>query len=289
MNLLKTIRSFICFNQKELIQYEYEVAEDHKNLRLHIENIKNININENQKLINALVGTAYDGLTDILNENVELIRDMFASIHKNAGKPRITIKTIEENFVLDFFRSDMTVDLRESYIEENTGFSKIMNDNKDYFLCDDLEADFLNGDYINPRLDDTKKEDLRAGNISWEDCWKKISDSDLDKHPYRSTLIIPMAIRIGDLDKPRFVQHFSDNVEQNRDSRTIWGFLCFDYPEKNIFSNLEDDFKDSGYIVADILSLYLMFFYNHLSGSKTFNEAMELTHFSQITGSETKP
>ena len=34
-------------------------------------------------------------------------------------------------------------------------------------------------------------------------------------------------------------------------------------------SKLNLPFKEIGYIIADILSLYLMYFYNHISGSTT--------------------
>ncbi len=275
MKLLKSMRKFICFNQKELIQYEYEVSEDHKNLRAYLDEKKdNINKEEITNLINTLIGTAYDDLIGILDENVEYIKNIFGSIHKNAQNPKITIKTIEDNIVLDFYRSDVLADLRESRIEENSGFSKIMIENNDIFISNDLETEFLSKNYINPRLDEKKRKKLKSGEVSWEDCWKEITASDSLKSSYKSTLIIPMAIRIKETDKERFIKHFSNDVDHHRDSRTIWGFLCFDYPEKNIFCNLEDEFKDAGYIIADIISLYLMFFYNHISGSKTFKKAI---------------
>ncbi len=275
MNLLKSIRKFICFNQKELIQYEYEVSEDHKNLRTYLDNSQNsISKEELHNFINTLVGTAYDDLIGILDENVGYINNIFGTIHKNAKNPKITIKTIEDSIVLDFFRSDVVADLRESKIEENSGFSKIMIENKDAFISNNLETEFLSKDYINPRLDKEKRKKLKLGEVSWEGCWEKLSDSDSLKSSYKSTLIIPMAIRIKETDQERFIKHFSNDVDHHRDSRTIWGFLCFDYPEKNIFSNLEDEFKDAGYIIADVISLYLMFFYNHISGSNTFKKAI---------------
>jgi hypothetical protein len=85
-----------------------------------------------------------------------------------------------------------------------------------------------------------------------------------------------MAIRIKDDDHVLFKEKFSNKIIHRESNRTVWGFLCFEYLEKNVFSNTEEnDIVNTSYIIADILSLYLMFFYNHISGSKTFNESMK--------------
>jgi hypothetical protein len=274
MYCLKKIREFVCFNQKQLIQYEYLVSERHKELRKYLES--NSNEDEISELLQNLIDIAYGNLLNILYENVENIYSMLKSIGLEI-EPNITIKTLENGAVLDFFRSHASANLSTTKIESNTGFSEIMNDSKRmYFIRHDLETDFLNEDYDNPRLNANLREKFRRGEISWEECWTAVEGSEESFH-YRSTLIIPMSIRVNENDDEVFIKKFSRNVSHSDKVRTVWGFLCFDSTEKNVFKDMEDELRDIGYIVADILSLYLMFFYNHISGSETFNEALKIS------------
>jgi hypothetical protein len=88
-----------------------------------------------------------------------------------------------------------------------------------------------------------------------------------------------MSIRASEQDEndtPFYEKYFSQ-PSQSKDSRTIWGFLCFDSLEKGYFDKgKEDEFIDTAYIIADILSLYLMTLYNYLNGSKTFKKAEDV-------------
>jgi len=270
---LKEIRQFICFNQKELIKYEYLVAEKHRLLRLCLEE-KPVDAQKVEDLIDDLINVAYINLLEILKENVSYINKVLESIGIEVS-PKITIKTLEDGNVLDFFRSDTLASLDTSKIEDNTGFFEIMNDpNKMNFIRHDLENDFLNNKYSNSRLKNELREKLKNGEVSWRECWQPIGEGQ-ETFDYRSTLIIPMSIRITENDPESFVKQFSKKVSQSEGVRTVWGFLCFDSPEKNAFKKSEEELKDVGYIAADILSLYLMFFYNHISGSRTFNKALK--------------
>lgn len=274
MYCLNKIREFICLNQSELIQYEYLLSESHKELRKHLENHNEVN--EVNELLQNLIDTAYGNLLNILNENIEKIYSMLKSIGLDK-EPNITIKTLENGAVLDFFRSHANANLSTTQIESNTGFSEIMNDSKCmHFIRHDLEADFIHGEYNNPRLDVGLRDKFKSGQISWEECWTNIEGSEKKSSHYRSTLIIPMSIRLNENDDEKFIKKFSQNVSHSEKVRTVWGFLCFDSTEKNIFIDMEDELKDIGYIVADILSLYLMFFYNHITGSETFNKALSM-------------
>lgn len=269
----KAIREFICYNQKELIQYEFLVSEKHRNLRILVndENSTTENIDD---CYDDLIETAYIGLIEIYQDNIELINNIFKDVGIPKA-PKVTIKTLEDGSVLDFFRSNRTNKFEVNCIEANTGFDSIMSSPKKmYYINHDLEKSFINGKYKNPRLDDNLRSNLKDKKILWKDCWKPLHDGAKDE--YLSTLIIPMAIRINDSDDSLFKEKFSEKISHGESSRTVWGFLCFDYPEKNILKEHEEDVKDVSYIIADILSLYLMFFYNHISGSKTFSKAMEI-------------
>ncbi len=275
MYCLKKIREFICLNQKELIQYEYLVSERHKDLRKYVEDQNNIELDKLNNLLQNLIDTAYGNLMNILYANVDDINNMLKSIGLEE-ELNITIKTLENGAVLDFFRSHANANLSTTQIESNTGFSEIMKDPKCmHFIRHDLENDFINGEYNNPRLDASLREKFKEGNISWEDCWTSVEGSE-EKFHYRSTLIIPMSIRVNENDDEQFIKKFSQNITHTDGVRTVWGFLCFDSTEKNVFKEMEYELKHIGYIVADILSLYLMFFYNHIAGSATFNDAVEL-------------
>ena len=54
------------------------------------------------------------------------------------------------------------------------------------------------------------------------------------------------------------------------------GFLCFDHKDVKYFNLDEEVLIKIGYIIADILTLYLMYFCNHITGSKTINEINKL-------------
>ena len=274
MKNIQSIREFICFNQKELIQYEYVVSQKHKSLRQYLENEK-INTNKLDEIIQDLINTSYLDLLKILDTNIQLINQLFTSIGISKS-PRITIKTLEDGSVLDFFRSHANATLSTSEIDNNTGFSEIMNSSKVMsFLRNNLEEDFINGKYKNQRLNEKLRKKLIAKEVTWEECWTPIDDEMNGILCYRSTLIIPMAIRVNETDNKIFIDKFSKIISHAENTRTVWGFLCFDYDEKNIFLNKEDELKNIGYIIADILSLYLMFFYDHVSGSETFNNALK--------------
>ncbi len=268
MKTISSIREFICFNQKELIKYEFLLSEKHKELRLLLEkdSSKNI-INESLK---KLISLAYYDLEAIYKHNVELIKNIFSKMEIN-NIPVISIKTIEDGKILDFFNSNSNNKLNVTSIKSYTGFSEIMNSSEvKYYINNDLEKSFMEKNYKHPKIKKEALELLKNNKIAWKDCWKNNDEA------YSSTLIIPMAIRIKDDDHVIFKEKFSNKIIHRESNRTVWGFLCFEYLEKNVFSNTEEnDIVNTSYIIADILSLYLMFFYNHISGSKTFNESMK--------------
>lgn len=208
-----------------------------------------------------------------MDTNSEYIKNMFH--HPNYDKaPNIVIKTVVNNDVVDMYRSLKNGPLayfQYSSISANTGFDDIVNNKKDIYLNNDLKQSYLDKKYKNPRLTDLTQEIIEDRTIEWIDLWDKFEDG--SRQPYLSTLIIPMQISKDTEKTSKSNEEFNKTFFKNYTTSTIWGFLCIDHQSRNYFSNIEDAknmvSKDIGYILADTISLYLMFFYNHITGSKT--------------------
>jgi len=282
LNTISSIREFICFNQKQTIKYEYLISEQHKELKQFFMKNDKKNSDELKIKYEEFVVQSYKNLFTVFSSNKQYINNIFKSLDKKES-PRITIKTIHGEKVLNIYRSTKATNFHSSFIKKNTGFFEILYNNKTSFLCNDIPSAFKNGTYENPRLDSSKKKLFQSTQIEWKDCWLS-SDQDNFLEYYSSTLIIPMSIRSdeSDLKEQNFYDHFFREIAHNQDSRTVWGFLCFDNPSTNYFTlEKEKEFEEISYIIADILSLYLMYFYNHISGSSTIQEIEETISFSQ--------
>ena len=69
-----------------------------------------------------------------------------------------------------------------------------------------------------------------------------------------------------------FFEEKNESIAKSQ-TRSIWGFACFDSQQKDYFKSLKHiDFLDLGYIISDILSIYLVYFYNYTITSKTILE-----------------
>ena len=273
LNTISSIREFICFNQKQTIKYEYLISEQHKELKQFFQQNNKENSDELKIKYEKFVIQSYENLFTIFGSNKQYIDNIFKSLDKKES-PRITIKTIHGENVLNIYRSTKDTNFHLSLINENTGFSEILYNNKTSFLSNNIPSSFKNGTYKNPRLDNSKKKLFEQSKIEWKDCWKSTDENQFLEY-YSSTLIIPMSIRSdeSDLKEQKFYNHFFKEIEHNQDSRTVWGFLCFDNDSIDYFTlEKENDFKEVSYIIGDILSLYLMYFYNHISGSSTIQE-----------------
>ncbi len=280
---LKSLRKFVCLNQKQTIRYNYLISEHHKDLKeyfIHWKMKDNGNLEELTNKYNSFVFNSFSSLLDILEMNNEPIFDIFKSLN-NETMPRISIKVIQDDSVVNLFSSAKNMNIFNlSKIIENTGFDEILNKNKLIFLENNLPERFKNNQYKNPRLKTTAYKNFIENKIKWKDCWKED-----DKNPveyYSSTLIVPMSMRNdeNDIENKEYFDHFFKKVKQYKDSRTIWGFLCFDSINTNYFENKKnpDLYTDLGYIIADQISLYLIFFYNYTSGSKTTMEIRNIIY-----------
>lgn len=276
MTQLEAIQDFICFNQKNIIKYEYLISQLHKDLKNYFND--NQEDEDFEKKLNLkyekLIIESYTRLIDMLDMNKPLIRNIFKSI--SSGFPRISIKSIDNDYVLDLYRDGDENDFRLTKVQDNTAFNEILNNNQKYYIANNLEELFLQGKYENSRLNKEQRDELADGKIDWINCWKPYTNTTKNVKYYNSTLVIPMAIRSDNLDKKdkEFYEKFFKNVSHHKNSRTVWGFLCLDHKSSNFFED-EETMKLTGYIIADILSLYLMFFYNYISASDTINKVFK--------------
>lgn len=279
--LLKALRSFDCLNQKNIIKYNYIISENHKNLKESYNDFltkKETNISKLDKLLNNFILDSFSELLDILNINKSEIHKIYKALGKDT-LPRITVKVIAGDNVTTIFSSSSKNIFQFSKINKNTGFDEIVNKSKPFFIENDIPDRVKKRTYLNPRLNQNKIEKFKNDKIKWKDCWENLSNDNTKIDYYSSTMIIPMSIKGNDEDKENegFFNHYFKKIDQYKDSRSIWGFLCFDHVNTDYFLNKQNNelYTDIGYIIADSLSLYLIFFYNYVSGSKTIEEIKE--------------
>ena len=268
---MESLREFICYNQKQIIKFEYVVSNLHKDFR-EAYNDKNISSDKIKELYEKLHIDSFILMEKIFKENFKFIKNTFGS---NDEDLRFTVKIVNGDYVTDIFRSHTINNLfYESRYEENTVFDEIMNNGKKYFYSDNLEELYKRGEYKNPRLKD--KELLLKGNIKWKEFWNNYNDTKEINNYYNSTFVMPMSMTSDNEDKQsgfynRFFEQKSESIVQSQ-TRTIWGFVCLDSKKTDYFKSLtlkNIDFIDLGYIVSDILSIYLVYFYNYTLTSET--------------------
>lgn len=279
---LKSLRKFTCLNQRQTIRYNYLISEKHKKIKDYFVDwkMRNNNIEELTKVYNSFLFDSFSTLIDILKINKEPIFEIFKSLNKET-MPRISIKVIQDDSVVNLFSSSKNMNIFSlSKITENTGFDEILNKNKLIFLENNIPERFKNNQYKNPRLKVTACKDFIENKIKWKDCWQGDNEDSIEY--YSSTLIVPMSMRNdeNDMENKEYFEHFFKKIKQYKDSRTIWGFLCFDSISTDYFESKKnpDLYTDLTYIIADQLSLYLIFFYNYTTGSKTMMEIRDIVY-----------
>lgn len=233
--MLTNLQDFICFNQGQLIQYEYLIAKKHTLLKDFLHEMKCNNYiefkNKEQEqclldLVTDLYITCEDQLLSVLEKNFEKIREIFKieDLH-------IAIKLIDEdeynrNMVFSFFDSDSTK------VEINSQNASPMND-----------------DIYNTII--------------------KFSQKHFITNSPESIMVIPMTLR-ANVD---LTEEFKTTFFRNGKQSHIWGFLYFG-SQKTSFN--KDAYINVGHIIADMISLYFIFFHDHTEGSQSFKDALKL-------------
>lgn len=292
MNVAKSIKDIVCFNQGEIAQYTYLSSVFHKALKECLlkdeKNFQDISLH-----FRALSDYLNKNLERICKRNFKLLQDYFSD--RSLPMPRVCLKVNEgDEKISDLFREDSSSYQEAFYLQDNTGFAYVIEKGR-YFLCNNIPLSYIRGEYKNSRLDDSQVDDykfiaLLGGLIGrkkgndrhWAKLWKSRSD-DLDQTEslkginrscYKSTIIIPMTLWNNDLSEDyKLIMGNNLGINSFSIERTIFGFLCFDDVVINYFTKRD---VDVGYVVADLLSLYFITYLNYSNWSKTFIKASEL-------------
>ena len=279
----------VCYNQGELIQYSFLAAELHKNLKT-IFNKSQKNNEEIRKHYDALNAYLNRSLERIFKRNFVFIKEYFYG--RSGIEPRVCTKV---NFltepvdkrVIEAFRDERVSYFTDYSLEDNTGFLYVSENGK-FFIENNIPKASKEMRYKNPRLVEEElgryKEPGRINKFlnkrkfgfirdeEWQRCWKGDESTRAplpETSCYKSTLIIPMTLWNNDLDET-----YKKIVKLEDVDRTIFGYLCFDHVEQDFFNETFD--KKFGYILADMLSLFIVNRLVYTKISKTYNKVVEL-------------
>ncbi|NOZ84177.1 MAG: hypothetical protein GXP60_05140 [Epsilonproteobacteria bacterium] len=191
--------------------------------------------------------------------------------------PRVTIKApYENNKIIDLYRKDRCP-FTEFDINDNTAFKKIQETGR-FYICNNIPQAVKDEQYKNKRINGqfvrtnykfpnqlisiwNKLRDLPEVDSSWEVCWDTDSKNvrPYTESCYKSTLVVPMTLVNASLCREFKEYMFGDTkiVQSNSQyKKLMFGFLCIDHRHINYFNyDLDTRF---GYIIADILSLFLV-------------------------------
>jgi hypothetical protein len=290
------LQEAICYNQSMLAQYYFLLSQKHKDLKDRFKSEPHDKETLKQ-LYDDLEGYAFRTLKTVAAKNFSYIIKCFKGRHEDL--PRVCLKLITGDSVISACR-DRKSNVDEKYFNKalNTAFQRICQ-GEDHYLSNNIPKEARDGKYVNARivnkekLDSYKEPNLVTNLLSrvpgskvhsrWEDCWERIPSEpdrpDLDSPSletcYKSTLVIPLALKRSDLEQ-RFIEQF-DVVKDNQE-RLIFGFLCFDHQNINFFDKNLD--LKLGYIFADLLSLYVITRKMYTDHSLTFKRmTLEFFHF----------
>ncbi|MFP5240519.1 MAG: hypothetical protein ACLGQW_11870 [Acidobacteriota bacterium] len=296
----KALKDLICMNQGAFIQFFFMASEYHKA-------IKNLVYGTSKPDPTAVAGRI-EKLNKFLNEKTREI--CFANLmhlithydSRHSVKPRVCLKSFnatDSDNVVAIFRIPAVIYKNEIFkCGENTGLDFVKS-HKTHYLCNDIPTKAASGEYDNHRLNIRSARNYNEGlwdkirrslnkkahivDESWMNCWTTLIPSDQKKAPderscYKSTLIIPITLAGNQLDGD-FSSFFSCWRDQQE---TIFGFLCIDHIATNYFSEHDGDI-DFGYIIADILSLYLITRHVFTTRSQSYNDSLELIKSSKTS------
>jgi hypothetical protein len=276
-NLLETLRKLVCINQLGLAQYVFLSNKKHESLREILQsNInKELNLIEIEEKINDLESFLDTNLNSTFVKSIESILSIFEE--RSLIPPRLCIKVFSNsNHLSTLVRyPDLFIRNEDFAPEENTAFRKIANGEEPYYLSNNIPKDVEDelNPYENARIIkdkvveyNQKKQEVRNPSeydLDWSSCWKEVGflngEMTIPAPPqscYKSTLVIPMSLNMSEMSNELKEHLFIDNgIDCNDHKKAIFGFLCMDHHDVNFF-RVEIDVS-MGYILADILSIYL--------------------------------
>lgn len=300
--ILKFISECVCANQAGLAQYSFIAAEKHKQLKDFLRD-KNLLteqeppehpvdpevVKEIQSRLQNLEKYLYLGIYRIFSTNYVYLCRFFEQ--RSPLAVRASMKVIVDNQLVALVREpEFFMEENPIPLEKNVAFRTIA-DGKKYYLCNDVPEAVVSDSYYNPRI---KKEEARKYNQGrvdvvanehrfdqkWVYCWKDARYYTSENyiynarpHPqtcYKSTLAVPLSILTEQLE-----ESFMDNFHIVKDApRAIFGFLCLDHCNAGFFDKKVD--VSFAYIIADLLSLYLIEQLAHTQFSSVYYRASKI-------------
>jgi len=289
---LKLLRDYVCFSEGRLIENFHTMNSRHKEIR------KALALRSSDKR-EAATRQAHDRFIRYLNEEFEFVAKStfrrLATHFEHRGSSghmvRICLKgnwTQDGAQVVDILR-DGAVGYRggPTDVHKNAGFHNVATTGT-YFLGNNLPDMALKGEYWNPRLSpkkvaqvrsklrhDQPSGDLRMNHEDWVGCWSDNATAIDSSSFYRSTLIIPCTVWNNSFSE-RFLTSIRSKVPDMTASfeRIILGYLCLDHVETDFFQDPLD--VDVGYVMADMLSIFLFMRWLLTKASDTYKEARKL-------------
>lgn len=267
---LSILRTATCTHQGQIAQHFLLGNEYHKKLRLAVESQDIDKIRKSQADFERL---HFDSLKQAWIDSVKYLETYYKLTRKSGVNPRMCIKGtvrnpdsshVTDQLIVDILREDCTRSLARNPVSKNTGFKQVQDTGRFYRENNIPEAVKLRS-YVNPRLNGKLAADYKApsrfssqywkkNDKEWTKCWDVADNAEVNSaHCYKSTLIVPMTLANNPLTEAFSAETLVGLI--SKEDRSIYGFLCFDHPEKDFFN--ESDIN-IGYIFADLLSLYLI-------------------------------
>jgi hypothetical protein len=283
-NTLSLIQEAINRHKSSLADYNFTSSNTHKRIRKCLEE-SNIDAEKLLKEIENLENHLYEAFGDEFDKQMYYLFSLI-QIHSSENvNPRACIKVINvENDITTLYRNPEEFDNKWGTIKfnDNTGFITIL-EGAEYFLCNNIPQDVIEGKYENSRIDPSKVEKYLSNrnNLSpveveldkeWINCWNTEDDQSRNITGYKSTLIVPMTIETESISI-NFINHLGISSESKR---AVLGFLCLDHPFVNFFQEEID--VEMCKIFADTLSLFLFQQLNNTILSKKYEEAIRVVN-----------
>ncbi len=281
--ILEILRGLVCENQLGVAQYHFLANEKHKELKDALSDFSGSSqsLASDSHLIAkkmlALEHYLYVELRKFFEISCRQVEKLFADRYPDSKLPlRFCIKVINGDHLATIFRypASKIKETINNVKTDNTAF-QVIADGAPYYLCNNIPMGIISKSYHNTRIRMASVADLFAkgcmfpneedGDQVWCSCWEDIiihdGQGETIKRPsvdfcYKSTLVIPMSLKTEHMDK-EFIRNFNVGLSGLDESKTpILGFLCLDHHYKDFFNDSDD--ISIGYILADILSLYLI-------------------------------
>lgn len=283
----KILRETVCDHQILYTAYSLEMGKTHQELDHLLSEVKK---KEREVVTRTDSEKIYDKLSALrdchflnLEGGSKLTCDFYVeyfstSPAKKGTDSRACIKLTSENEIIDHYRSS-----GNSYSpypsKDNTGFVFSSYRGKEY-ACQDIPAAVKAGNYENSRIsvDSVKaayKKPFPYCVDTWPTFWKRPEDGKpfSDGDCYKSTLIVPMTIGSADKTKKNIRELVDRLSSATGNEKCVLGFVCIDSPKAHTINDLD---ISTGWMMADLMSLYLIDYLIYWDHSDIVEEAIEM-------------